>query len=100
MYRHHSHRFLDGNHYCNWCGCAPERADIPCDYKLIATDPNWKPSDFVLAEYEAKKVQRVVRPRTKEDVTHERKLLRERLQRMLNRTVARMKALELDEVKE
>ena len=99
MYRHHSHRFLTANYYCNWCGCSPLKADIPCDYRLIATDPNWKPRDCVLSEIlaiEAK--QKEGKPRTKEEITLQRKYLKDKLQRMIKRTVAKMKALEIDEV--
>jgi len=62
-----------------------------CDYNLIATDPNWKPSDCLLTAEAAHKLKP---PMTPEEAALERKKLKERLHRQINETVAQLNALE------
>ena len=88
---HHSHRFRLGDHYCAWCGKSAARAEDRCDYNLIATDPNWKPSNYLPTQ---KWVEAVTPPLTKREVTLERKRLKESLRRAINKTVSKLKALE------
>ena len=90
---HHSHRFYAGNHYCSWCGGGKLSARVVdrCDYNLIATDPNWKPSDYIpTAEW----VEATKPPLTPRELMLERKRLKESLRREINRTVAMLSALE------
>jgi len=93
---HHSHRFLACNHYCAWCGAGKSsaRAVDRCDYNLIATRPDWKPSDYLPTK---KWVEAAKPPLTKREVTLERKRLKESLRRTLNKTVSQLKALERHE---
>jgi len=96
---HHSHRFGLGSHYCAWCGKSQPRAVEQCDYNLIATDPNWKPSDFVLAEALARNptlpMPMLPMPML-EAASSERERLKERLRKKINKTFAQLNALESD----
>jgi hypothetical protein len=91
---HPSHRFGLGNHYCAWCGKSSERAVDKCDYNLITTNPNWKPSDFVLAEALARNPQLPMPTLPPEAASSERERLKESLRRKINKTIARLSALE------
>ena len=90
---HHSHRFGLGSHYCAWCGKSQTRSVERCDYNLITTNPNWKPSDYVLAESLARNPT-LPMPMLEVD-SSERGRLKERLHRKINKMVAQLNALEI-----